>query len=52
MDKGEVTGLNLLDLLAAFNTIDLATLTDELLDWYGISGQDQIWVSSFMKNRH
>ena len=42
MDKGEVTVLTLLDLSAAFDTIDHATLTDRLYDWYGISGQAQI----------
>ena len=39
MDKGEVTALTLLDLSATFATIDHATLTDGLPDWYGISGQ-------------
>ena len=42
MDKGEVTALTLLDLSVAFDTIDHATLTDRLSDWYGISGQAQI----------
>ena len=51
MDKGEVTALTLLDLSAAFNTIDHATLTDRLSDWYGISGQAQIWFSSYFQNR-
>ena len=52
MDKGEVTALTLLDLLAAVDTIDYATLTDRLSDWYGISGQAQIWFSSYLQNRH
>ena len=52
MDKGEVTALTLLDLSAAFDTIDDATLTDRLSDWYGISGQAQIWFSSYLQNRH
>ena len=42
MDKGEVTAMTLLDLSAAFDTIDNATLTDELSDWYEISDQAQI----------
>ena len=52
MDKGDVTALTLLDLSAAFDTIDHATLTDRLSDWYGISGQAQIWFSSYLQNRH
>ena len=52
MDKGEVTTLTLLDLSAAFDTIDHATLTDRLSDWYGIPDQAQIWVSSYLQNRH
>ena len=51
MDKGEVTALTLLDLSAAFDTIGHATLTDRLSDWYGISGQAQIWFSSYLQNR-
>ena len=49
MDKGEVTALTLLDLSAAFDTIDHATLTDRLSDRYGISGQAQIWFSSYLQ---
>ena len=52
MYKGEVTDLTLLDLSAAFDTIDHATLTDRLSGWYGISGQAQIWLSSYLQNRH
>ena len=47
MDKGEVTALTLLDLSAAFDTINHATLTDILSDWDGISGQAQICFSSY-----
>ena len=42
MDQGEVTALTLLDLPAAFDTIDHVTLTNRLSYWYGISGQAQI----------
>ena len=37
---------------ATFDTIDHATLTDRLSDWYGISGQAQIWFSSYLQKRH
>ena len=50
MEKGEVTALTLLDWSAAFDTIDHATLTDRLPDWYGITGQAQIWFSSYLQN--
>ena len=52
MDKGEVTALTFLDLSAAFNTIDHATLTDILSDWYRISRQAQIWFFSYLQNKH
>ena len=53
MDKGEATAPTWLDLSPAFDTIDHATLTDRLSDWHGISGQVQIWFSSYLqKNRH
>ena len=42
----------MLDSSAAFATIDHATLTDRLSNWYGIFGQAQIWFSSYLKNRH
>ena len=51
-DQGGVTALTLLDLSAAFDTIDHATLTDKLSDWYGISGQAQFWFSSYLQSRH
>ena len=52
MDKGDVTALPLFDLPAAFDTIDHATLTNRLSDWYGIYGQAQNWLSSYLQNRH
>ena len=52
MDQGEVTALTLLALSVAFDTINHATSTNILSDWYGISGQAQIWFSSYLQNRH
>ena len=37
LDKGQVTVLTLLDLSAAFDTIDHTTLTDRLAKWHGVS---------------
>ena len=50
--QSEVTALTLFDLPDASDTIDYATFTNRLLDWYGISGQAQIWFSSYLQNRH
>ena len=51
MDKGEVTALTLLDLSAAFDTIDHTTLTKRLSNWYGITGPALDWFSSYLKDR-
>ena len=50
MDNDEVTALTLLDWSAAFGTIDHATLIYRLSDWYGISGQAQIWFCFLFTN--
>ena len=51
MDTGKVTALTLLDLSAAFDTIDYSVLLDRLSDWYGISGTALTWIRSFLINR-
>ena len=51
MEKGRVTALTLLDLSAAFDTIDHLTLISRLSSWYGISGTDLDWFTSYLSNR-
>ena len=51
MDKVEATPLTLRRPLSTPLTM-LRTLTDRLSDLYGISGQAQIWFSSYLKDRH
>jgi len=43
--------LSLLDLFAAFLTIDYSVLPDSLSDWCGISGIAFTWILSFLINR-
>ena len=50
--KDRVSALILLDFSAVFDTIDHATLTNRILDCYGISGQAQFRFSSYLQNRH
>ena len=51
MDKGAAVGLVLLDLSAAFNTIDPLTLFNWLQHWYGIDGVVLKWVLSYINSR-
>jgi len=51
MDTGKVTAPTLLDLSAAFDTIDCSVLLDRFSDWYGISGIALTWIRSFLINR-
>ena len=51
MDRGKVTALTLLDLSAAFDTIDHAILLNRLQNWFGISGLALSWLSSYLSNR-
>ena len=51
MDNGKVTALTLLDLSAAFDTIDHATLLERLHGHFGISGTIFHWFKSYISNR-
>ena len=51
LSRGEATALVLLDLSAAFDTIDHSTLLSCLLDWFGVGGSALKWFSSYLTER-
>ena len=51
MDRGHVTALTLLDLSAAFDTIDHNLLIDHLKNWFGLSGSVIQWLTSYLTDR-
>ena len=50
-DRGELTALSLLDLSAAFDTIDHDLLLSRLTEWFGIDGVVLQWVRSYLTGR-
>ena len=51
MDDGRVTALTLLDLSAAFDTIDHTILLRRLCNWFGASGKVLDWCKSYLTGR-
>ena len=50
-DRGEVTLLCLLDLSAAFDTVDHDILLDRLQMSFGVHGTVLSWLESFLRGR-
>ena len=52
LDKNNVTVLVMLDLSAAFDTIDHKTLLHRLEDMFGIAGKPLEWMTSYLSGRY
>ena len=50
-DRGELTAVSLLDLSAAFDTINHDLLLSRLTEWFGIDGVVLQWVRSYLTGR-
>ena len=50
MEKSKVTALTLLDLSAAFDTIDHDLLLNRLTDWFGIGGIALSWLNNYLRD--
>ena len=50
MDEGRVTALTLLDLSAAFDTLDHSSITNLVSTWYGIDDIALDWFVSYLSD--
>jgi len=50
-DRGDLSMLTLLDLSAAFDTVDHPILLRRLMTSHGVNGVVYPWISSYLANR-